>query len=773
MLLPLIAVATMMAASGPDSLVYHGRAGRINARPTRITVAPSIDGRLDEAEWQTAALLTGFSEYTPVDKLPAEDSTEVRVMYTDHDLYIGIRALEKHGPVNASLADRDKVLANDYVRLDIDTFDDKRRALVFMVNPLGVQADGILSETGTGGDAQLDLNPDFVFHSRGRVTNDGYEVELRIPFKSLRYQSKQEQQWGFQVVRAVQHSGHRQTWTMTARGAQSFLAQAGLLVGLTGLRRGLVMDVTPVVTSRVAGADDGTTGRWAYQADTPEFGGTVRWGITENLTLNATANPDFSQVEADAGQIQYDPRQALFFAEKRPFFLEANENFAIGNSLIYTRAIAAPVAAAKLSGKVSGINVGFLSAVDDRARSTADHNPVFNILRLRRDVAERSNVGLVYTDRVDGDNYNRVAGMDTRLVRGAYTLSAQYAASFSREGQFGATAAPLFDIRLGRSGRDWGFNSVLSGIHPDFVAASGFISRTGVARASVTPRRSWYGKPGAWLEQYSLSNYNAGIWDYDRFRDGTIPNDIQLHLIGSAQLRGGWYVQVQPWIESFKYPAELYRNFYIAQQTTAGVDTVPYVGTDRISNYGGQLTVNTPQFKKFSGSANITLGRDVNFAEWAEGWILFTDLSAQWRPTEKLRVDGNYVEQRFHRVTDRSLVTLRQIPRVKVEYQISRPVFVRMVSQYDATRRDALRDDSRTNAPILQRRVDGTYAPVPAISRGSLRSDWLFSYQPNPGTVVFAGYGNSLSNQLHAYSARGLEKTSDEFFVKVSYLFRL
>jgi hypothetical protein len=695
-------------------------------------------------------------------------------MYTDHDLYIGIRAFEKHGPVNASLADRDKVLANDYVRLDIDTFDDKRRALVFMVNPLGVQADGILSETGTGGEAQLDLNPDFVFQSKGRVTDDGYEVELRIPFKSLRYQSKEAQQWGFQVVRAVQHSGHRQTWTMTARGAQSFLAQAGLLVGLTGLRRGLVMDVTPVVTSRVIGADDGASGRWSYKADTPEFGGNVRWGVTENLTLNATANPDFSQVESDAGQIQYDPRQALFFAEKRPFFLEANENFAVGNSLIYTRAIAAPVAAAKLSGKVSGMNIGFLSAVDDRAYSaTGVHNPVFNILRLRRDVGGRSNIGVVYTDRVEGDNYNRVAGVDTRLVRGAYTLNAQYAASFSRAGGFSASAAPLFDLRLGRSGRDWGFNSALSGIHPEFVAASGFIGRTGVARASITPRKSWYGKPGAWLEQYSLSNYNAGTWDYDRFRAGTVPNDIQFHLIASAQLRGGWNVQVQPWIESFKYPAQLYRNFYLVEQTSAGVDTVPYVGTDRISNYGGQLTFNTPQFKNFSGAANITLGRDVNFAEWAEGWILFTDLSAQWRPTEKLRVDGNYVEQRFNRVTDRSLVTLRQIPRVKVEYQISRPVFVRVVSQYDATRRDALRDDSRTNAPIIQRRADGTYALVPAISRGSLRADWLFSYQPNPGTVVFAGYGNVLNNPFDAYGARGLQKTSDGFFVKVSYLFRL
>lgn len=769
MLIPLLAAA-LLATPATDSLVYNGREGRTAVRPTRIVNAPRIDGRLDEAEWRNAAVLTGFSQYSPVDKLPAQDSTEVRVMYTDHEMFVGIRAFEPHGSVHGNLADRDKILADDYVQINLDTFDDKRRAIVLIVNALGIQADGMLAENGTSGEGQLDLSPDFLFYSKGHVTADGYEVELRIPFKSLRYQSKEEQQWGIQIVRSVKHSGHRQTWTQADRGASSFLAQSGRLEGMTGLKRGLVMDINPVLTTRVDGAQNSVGSSWKYDYGRPEIGGNVRWGIAENVTLNATANPDFSQIESDASQAQYDPRQALFFQEKRPFFLEGSENFSVGNSLVYTRSIVAPLAAAKLTGKVSGLNVGFLSALDDEANSASDNNPLFNILRLRKDLGSRSNVGAVYTDRIDGSDYNRVAGVDTRIVRGAFTFSGQYAASFTRDGAFTSNAAPLFDFRFARNGRDWGFNTQLSGIHPDFVAGAGFLSRGGVGRFNVSPRKSWYGEKGAKVEQFTLGSYINGTWDYERFRKGTVANDVQVHLITSAVLRGGWNFHAQPWIESFMYPAELYTDFFTAN--AAGTDTVPYVGVNRITNIGGQFIMNTPDFKKFSGGLNLTLGRDVNFAEWAEAWILFTEFHGLYRPTEKLRFDGSYVEQRFHRM-DGSLVSLRQIPRLKVEYQIARPIFVRMVTQYDATRRDALRDDSRTNAPILRRRADGTFAPIAAVSRGGVRTDWLFSYQPSPGTVVFAGYGSTLNNPLDAYGVRDMDRTADGFFLKLSYLFRM
>ena len=767
MLLPLL-VAAAVAGPVQDSLIFHGRSGRTVVRPPRVTADLQIDGRLDEPAWRQAAVLTGFSEYQPVDNLPAEDSTEIHVMYTEHEMLIGIRAFERHGSVHATLTDRDKIQSNDHIQFIIDTFNDKRRGLVFMVNPLGVQGDGTYAENGSGGDGQIDLSPDFLFSSKGHVTADGYEVEIRIPFKSLRYQSKPVQDWGMQVVRAVQHSGHRQTWAPAERGAQSFLAQSGSLVEMREIKRGLVMDLNPTVTTRADGSRNATTDRWDYKAGDPEFGGNIRWGVTENLTLNATANPDFSQVEADVQQVQYDPRQGISFPEKRPFFLEGNENFQVPFGLIYTRSIVQPVAAAKISGKIAGTNIGFLSAVDDKPYSaTGADNPIFNVLRLRRDVGARSSVGMVYTDKMDGDDWNRVAGVDSRLVKGAYTLSTQYAASFTDYGNFEATAAPLFDVRLNRSGRDWGFNSQAQGIHQNFIAGSGFIGRAGAASANISPRKNFYGKPGAFFEQYSVGMFINGRWNYDGFTNFERPQDIQLHLLTNATLRGGWNINLQPWIEWFGYDASIYSDYYIVQ----GTDTVPYVEGETITNLGGQITINTPQWKNFSANANVTPGRDVNFAEWSEGWILFADINAQWRPTDKVRVDARYVEQRFNRVTDGSQVSLRQIPRLKLEYQVSRPVFVRIVGQYDANQRDALRDDSRTGSPIFVRNGAGSFIPLGRQSRGSFRADALFSYQPNPGTVVFAGYGSGMANPLDAFGR--LERTTDGFFIKVSYLHRL
>ncbi|MGH7504058.1 MAG: carbohydrate binding family 9 domain-containing protein, partial [Longimicrobiales bacterium] len=298
-----IAVASASAQETAPSMppaerpgdTYHGRLGQLEVRLPKTEAEVDVDGRLDDAAWNGAAMLTGFSQYQPVDRLPADDSTEVLVVYTDHAMYFGIRAFEPHGSVVATLADRDRIGGNDHVQLILDTFNDRRRALLFSVNPLGVQSDGTFTD-GSG----TDLSPDFLYESKGRVTDGGYEIELRIPFKSIRYQQTAVQQWGVQVVRRVMHSGHEQTWTPAERGAPSFLTQSGTFVDLTELRRGLVLDVNPVMTARSTGAPaSAADGTWQYDREDPEFGGTVRWGVTPNVSLNATANPDFSQVEAD------------------------------------------------------------------------------------------------------------------------------------------------------------------------------------------------------------------------------------------------------------------------------------------------------------------------------------------------------------------------------------------------------------------------------------------------------------------------------------------
>jgi hypothetical protein len=769
MLLQLLSVLAGVASAAPaPANIYHGRLNQLAVEIPKLRDDIDVDGRLSEPAWAGAAMLTGFSQYRPVDGLPASDSTEVLVWYDDHAIYFGIRAFEPHGVVNATLADRDRIGSDDFIQILLDTFSDRRRALLFAVNPLGVQSDGVFNEGA--GDHLTDLSPDFIFDSRGHVTAAGFEVELRIPFKSIRYQSGRVQSWGINIVRGVQHSGHEQTWTPARRGETSFLAQAGTLLDLTDLKRGIVLDVNPVITAKADGRY-AAPGDWSYDAGAPEFGGNLRWGATENLTLNATINPDFSQVESDAGQAVYDPRQALFFPEKRPFFLEGSEVFQVPSQLVYTRRIGSPLAAAKFTGKASGTSIGVISAVDDDVFSwTGEHRPVVNILRLSRDVGASSTAGLVYTDRIDGDWYNRVAAVDTRIVLGrSYSVSLQGGASFTRVPGSSAAGAPVFQVNASRRGRAFNLGFFAGGSHPDFRADAGFVSRPGIVRANLRPTYTVYGAPGATIESWTGGITLDGTYRYQRFVDAGAPDDQKAHFSTALVLRGGWRLGAAFLLESFKYPPELYADYWI----DLGSDTMPYVGTNRITNYDVQVNVGTPQFRTFSANGFIIAGRDENFEEWAPAWIVISTLNADWRPDERVRVEGSYVHQRYHRTDDRSLVAFRQIPRLKLEYQLSRPLFLRLVGEYDARMRDDLRDNSRTDRPILFCDA-GPVDCIPArgFERGAFRGDFLFSYQPSPGTVLFAGYASTLTGD-DGYAMRDLRRVNDGFFLKLSYLFRL
>src|SRR2546428_722708 len=321
-MLPLLLALQGVTDTGPT---YSGVAKQLDVAIPRPRAERGAGGVRDEPAGREAARLVGFSQYRPVDGRPAEDSTEVLVWYAPDAIWFGIRAFEPHGNVvRATLADRDNIDADDRVEILLDTYLDHRRALLFAVNPLGVQEDGVWSDgvgAGAAGgpsaggrfDATIDLNPDYVYESRGHLTAWGYEVEVRIPFKSLRYQSADPQDWGLQVVRVVQHSGYEDTWTPTVRANASFLIQSGSAVGLTGLKRGVVLDLTPEFTTKV----DGAPGAGGYDyTGTPELGGNLRWGVTQNLAATATANPDFSQAEPDGGQRTSKDRFARSNPEK-------------------------------------------------------------------------------------------------------------------------------------------------------------------------------------------------------------------------------------------------------------------------------------------------------------------------------------------------------------------------------------------------------------------------------------------------------------------------
>jgi hypothetical protein len=805
----LLAAAAAVAHNGPGEPggIYVGTAHQTHVRIPRLDGDSRVDGHLDEPVWQQAAVVTGFSQFSPQDGIAADDSTQVLVWYSSTSIHFGIRAFERHGAPIATLADRDRIDADDHVQLLLSTFNDGRQALVFGVNPLGVQMDGTILETNqqqsgsfmSQGSARqhADLSQDFVFQSKGRVTEYGYEVEVRIPFKSLRYQATEKQNWGFNVVRVVQHSGFEDSWAPAKRAAASFLGQSGTLDGLTDLRRGLVVDVNPEATQRTVGSPcpPTATSRWCYDGEKPAFGGNGRWGITNNLTLNGTVNPDFSQVESDAGQFVFDPRQALYFPEKRPFFLEGMEGFSTPNQLVYTRRIQQPVFATKLTGKVSGTSIAFLSAIDDRVYSLSydpatgegGRRPIYTIARFARDLGDQSRIGGTFTDRSDDQWSNQVADIDGSLVfRKLYSLNFQAAGSRTADNLFRhrTIEAPLWGTAFGRNGKRFGFQYALTGVDQNFLAASGFIGRPGIVNSTADHRITVFGARDAWLQAFTFEPVYFLTWKYAYFTERRDAIEKKFHINTHVQLRGGWNAGFSLLLETFGYDPALYRGYYVERVQGTAADTVPFTGTPRLPNRDWVVSLSTPQWQRFSMNALYLWGQDENFYEWASSSIVYASLGALVRPTDKLRISPSWQYQSYDRRTSGEMVASARITRVKTEYQIARPLFFRIVGEYTAADRVALRDESRTNGRLLFAQPGGTFVVSTPERDHTLRTDWLLSYQPTPGTVFFAGYGSTYFRDASDPSQlaqrwrsqdllTGARRTTDAFFVKATYLFRM
>jgi hypothetical protein len=266
-----------------------------------------------------------------------------------------------------------------------------------------------------------------------------------------------------------------------------------------------------------------------------------------------------------------------------------------------------------------------------------------------------------------------------------------------------------------------------------------------------------------------------GTWEYQKFVNGQGIQDQKLHFNTNTRFLGGWQFGASVLVESFGYPSDIYTDYTLEVPASGGIglDTIPFTGQPTIPNLDYVLTLDTPEFSHFSGNVFFLWGHDENFYEWASANITWVQLALDWRPTHKLRVNGTYDMQYVGRRTDGSTVDLWKSPRLKLEYQLSRPIFLRLVGEYTTEKRDALRDDARTNAPILIFDADANQYLRPAPFRHrSFRGDFLFSYQPTPGTVLFAGYGSTLRDPTELGEST-LQRAEDGFFLKLSYLFQM
>ncbi|MEO6056550.1 MAG: DUF5916 domain-containing protein, partial [Gemmatimonadales bacterium] len=725
----------------------------------RLEAEARIDGVLDEPVWSRAARLGGFWQYQPVDGRPAEERTEILVWYAPDAIYFGVIAHDRQpAAIRATVADRDNIDSDDQIVLDLDTFHDRRRTFFFGVNPLGAQSDGVRSE-GAGQVSSLipgsvDKNPDFTWESKGRITERGYEVEIRIPFKSLRYPTGDSQTWGFNVTRVVQRTGYTDTWTDVRRANASFIGQEGAIGGLHDLQRGVAVEAQPFVTATADGARDGATGSFAREDVNPDAGLNLRLGFT-SYALDATLNPDFSQVESDEGQVTVNERFALFFPEKRPFFLEGIELFGSPQTLVYTRRIVNPKAGAKLTGKFGQLGLAHLTAVDETGAGDA----WFNVTRLRRDFGRNSIAGVTFTNRDLGGAHNRVLAGDFRYVWGLYFAQFQYGASFTRD-DAGSRAAPLWQAEYDRTGRSWGFNYLLKGIGEGFDDQAGFVNRlrSGVVDGHAYNRLTLYGARGALLENLTVFFGPERTWRYDDFgfKEG-LEGDEQVDA--TFQLRGGWELNGHLERDFVKFQDASYAGY-----TIGTTDGPAYRPADDFSGVVWQTGVTTPTWRQFEASASYRRGRAAIFEEGTTGSGSLATVQLALRPASTVRVALTGTAFRLSRLGGGEFAR-STIPRLKVEYQPRRALFFRAIGEYRSERRAALIDPA-SGAPLL---VGG--AVQPATEFNGLRLDLLASFEPTPGTVAFLGYGSSLETDAEFNWSR-LRRRNDGFFVKLAYQIR-
>jgi Domain of unknown function (DUF5916) len=775
------------STSGPDQPIeaadpprrFSGRMGQLSVTvPAVPEVDLDIDGRLEEPMWQQAALLTDFTQYEPVEGVTPSERTEVRVFYTTDAIYFGIRAFDARPDlILARLGERDRAaFTDDWVRIMLDTFDDQRQAYVFYVNPLGLQTDGLWiegMEPRGGGGVSIDFNPDFIWESSGRVTDDGWSAELKIPYVSLRFREIPVQNWGFNVLREVKRKGFKQSWAPLTKNVSSTLAQSGHFVGLQGLKPRRLIEVNPVVTGKRAGSldDNGVFGREAFE---PEFGVNGRYGITRNLVLDATVNPDFSQVEADDNQITVNERFALFYPEKRAFFLEGTEIFRTPRNLVHTRQIADPMGGAKVTGKLGSFNLGYLGALDESPRTVegGDEEAVFNLLRLRRDVGAGSTVGLLYTDRTltRSTRYNRVLSADARfLFGGRYTWTMQIAGSWTRELDEDSSLVdlgfdPLIMTSLVRSGRTFGWEVKFDDVYPNFRSASGFIPRVGDTQVLGRIRAEHFGSPGSALEQFNLQLKLDSYFDHDEFWQGSSPFEAEIQLEPSLSFKGERNIGFILRDGFFRFRPDAYATHQVDDGTGNLIPFVPPGSLKHLKAIG------------ILPRARITNAIQVNgrlfyrevpiYEEAARGLELQVSPEVTVRPISPLQLTFNHTYSRIWRTRTDSAFSTVNISRIRVQYQFSRSLFLRSVVQYDLERRAALRDPTTDGAIV----IDGE--AYPDVDEGRFGAQVLLSYQPSPGTIFFIGYNRAMEGE-RSYRLAHMDPVEDALFVKLSYLFRM
>ncbi len=515
-------------------------------RPARAAKPPVIDGVLDDPVWKETLTVSGFKTFIPDFGHDISEATSACMAYDAENLYFAFDCRDRDPErIKATMASRDTIMTDDFVCVNLDSFNDQQALYAFYVNPLGVQGDSRFAGNGE------DFSADFVWSSAGRLGAGGYAVEMRIPFKSIRYAGKERVEMAVfferHVSRTTEHGSFPE---MDPKKGYAFLSQMQPLE-IRDVRRYTLLEVLPsVVYDLKHEREEGSLRRSGSRA---ELGVTGKLGLTSQLVLDLAANPDFSQVESDAGQVDANLRSDLFYPEKRPFFLEGSEIFNLAGSspfqsAVHTRRIVDPLLGFKLSGKLGRHNtLAALFALDEaaddplHAGSGAEH-AAFTVLRYKRALSADGFLGAFYTGREQGGDHNRLLGIDGQLRLSRSDLVSFHGfASFTRDRSLPIRDGLALDAYFTRSTRDLDLEGGAFVIGSDFFSETGYLTRSGLSGVEGSVGPKFYPRSG-FLRKVQPRLVGAFYRDHaSRMSEALGRAGVSLLLPGNANLTlEGW-----------------------------------------------------------------------------------------------------------------------------------------------------------------------------------------------------------------------------------------
>ena len=699
-----------------------------------------VDGVLDDDAWQDAARIDIDTETRPGENIPARVKTVAYLVENGESLYIAFDAADPNpSAIRAYLRDRDSAWNDDFVGIVVDTYGDERRAFEFFANPLGVQMDLTNDDVNQNEDDSWDA----IWASAGKIHNGGYVVEMEIPLNQLRFPKRDgKQSWGIDLLRFYPRE-HRYRFSNNPqdRNVNCYLCQLATLEGLEGAEPGRDLEIVPTLTaSQVSTTDDPGIAPLDSGDTDAEFGLNVRWGITPDTTANLAINPDFSQVEADVAQLDINNQFALFFPEKRPFFLEGADYFSSPIQAVFTRTVAAPSVGAKLTGKRGNNTFGIFAAEDDvtnllfpgafgsDSESLAQENTAF-VGRYSRSFGNASSFGALVTGR-SGDGYhNYVGGVDMRWrITDQHSVELQHLRSGT---EYPTDIATEFEQPLGSfdgdatvaeynyDSRNWFAYALHRDFSSSFRADAGFVPQVDKNQQILGGGRIWHGDEDDWYSQIRIN----GDWDIAHDEEGRV---LEREVEG--------YFTIQGPLQSFVRVGGLTRDVLF--------DDVLFK-EDQISLFA--------EFKPKGGlhlGVSARLGDRVDFDNTRLGDMERFAPFMNWNVNRNLllRYEGVFVTldtKEGPNIFDAA------VHDVRLTWQFNVRSFIRLTAQIQ---------DVHRNPAVYTDTVDA--------SERDVGRQLLYSYKLNPQTVFFLGYSDAL---LDDDDLSKLTTTDRTWFMKIGY----